>query len=75
MELNVDRTMKSRFARIFPRECFIRVMLLGMDVVASAGIMRDHPLEKLIRDGLTFLHGDGTTSLNKLRVLPMLKNL
>jgi len=73
MNLAVDRNLKSRFARIFPREVFIRVMLLGMDVVASASIMRDHPLEKLIRDGLTFLHGDGTVSMNKLRVLPMLR--
>lgn len=72
---NVDRKLKTRFARIFPRDCFIRVMVLAMDVVASAGIMRDFPMEKLIRDGLTFLHGDGTNSLNKLRVLPMLKNL
>jgi alkylation response protein AidB-like acyl-CoA dehydrogenase len=70
-----DRGMKARFARIFPRDCFIKVMVLGMDVVASAGIMRDHPMEKLIRDGLTFGHGDGTTSLNKLRVIPFLKNM
>jgi alkylation response protein AidB-like acyl-CoA dehydrogenase len=75
MNLAVDRNLKSRFARIFPRECFIRVMLFGMDVVASASIMRDHPLEKLIRDGLTFLHGDGTISMNKLRVLPMLRGI
>jgi alkylation response protein AidB-like acyl-CoA dehydrogenase len=70
-----NRPLKTRFARIFPREAFIRVMLLAMDVVASSGIMRDHPMEKLIRDGLTFLHGDGTNSLNKLRVIPMLKSL
>ena len=70
-----DGRLKSRFARIFPRECFIRVMLLGLDVVASAAIMRDHPMEKLIRDGLTFLHGDSTTSLNKLKILPLLKGL
>jgi alkylation response protein AidB-like acyl-CoA dehydrogenase len=70
-----DRTLKTRFARIFPRDCFIKVMLLAMDVVASSGIMRDHPMEKLIRDGLTFLHGDATNSLNKLRIIPMLKNL
>ena len=70
-----NRAMKARFARIFPRDCFIKVMVLGMDVVASAGIMRDHPMEKLIRDGLTFGHGDGTTSLNKLRVIPFLKNM
>jgi hypothetical protein len=35
--------------------------------------MRDNPMEKLIRDGLTFLHGDVTNSLTKLRVVPLLK--
>jgi alkylation response protein AidB-like acyl-CoA dehydrogenase len=75
MDLAVDRNLKSRYARIFPRECLIRVMLLGMDVVASASIMRDHPMEKLIRDALTFLHGDGTMSMNRLRILPMLKDI
>ena len=67
--------VKNPVCKDLPRECFIRVMVLAMDVVASAAIMRDHPMEKLIRDGLTFLHGDGTGSLNRLRVLPMLKNL
>ncbi len=75
MDVGINRRLKTRFARIFPRDCFIKVMLLGMDVVASPGIMRDYPMEKLIRDGLTFLHGDATNSLNKLRVLPMLKDL
>jgi len=43
--------------------------------MASTGIMRDHPMEKLIRDGLTFDHGDATISLNKLRIVPMLRKL
>jgi len=53
----------------------IRVMVLEMDVVASAGRMTDHPMEKLERDGLTFLHGDGINFIHRLRILPMLKNL
>jgi hypothetical protein len=67
--------MKSRFAVIFPREIFIRVMTLGLDIVGSPAIMKDHPMEKLIRDGLTFLHGSATASLNKLRLLPFIKKL
>jgi len=70
-----DRGLKARYARIFPRDVFHKVMLLGMDILASNGIMRDHPMEKLIRDGLTFDHGDGTISLNKLRVVPMIRKL
>jgi alkylation response protein AidB-like acyl-CoA dehydrogenase len=73
--MSVERTLKTRFARIYPRECFMKVMTLAMDVVASSAIMRDHPLEKLIRDGLTFLHGDGTSSLNRLRALPLIRKL
>ena len=48
-------------------------MVLGLEIMGGAGIMRDNPMEKLIRDGLTFLHGDGTNSLTKLRVVPLLK--
>jgi butyryl-CoA dehydrogenase len=70
-----DRALKARYARIFPRDVFHRVMLLGMDVMGSTGIMRDHPMEKLIRDGLAFDHGDATISLNKLRIIPMIRKL
>ncbi len=59
---------KATFTGIFSRECFMKVVLLAMDVMAGVGIMRDHPMEKFIRDGLTWLHASGTNSLNKLRV-------
>lgn len=69
---NYDRK-KTRFGRIFARECFLRTIALGLDVLASAGIMRDHPMEKLVRDGLSILHGAGTSSLLKSRIVPWLK--
>ncbi len=72
---NFDGRLKNRFAAVFPREVIIRVIMLGLDIVASAGIMRDHPMEKLVRDGLTFLHGSATASLNKLRLLPFVRKL
>ena len=68
-----DGRLRTRFAAVYPREVILRVIALSMDVVASAGIMRDHPMEKLIRDGLTFLHGSATASLNKLRLLPFVR--
>ena len=64
---------KTRFGKIFGCDCGVRAMLLGLDILGGSGIMRDHPMEKIVRDVLTFLHGDGTNSLTKLRVIPYLK--
>jgi alkylation response protein AidB-like acyl-CoA dehydrogenase len=64
---------KTRFGKIFACDCMVKCILLGLDVLGGSGIMRDHPMEKLVRDGLTFLHGDGTNSLTKLRVAALLK--
>ncbi len=64
---------KTRFGKIFAGDSFVKCMVLGLEIMGGAGIMRDNPMEKLIRDGLTFLHGDGTNSLTKLRVVPLLK--
>jgi alkylation response protein AidB-like acyl-CoA dehydrogenase len=66
-------TKKTRFGKIFACDCMVKCILMGLEVLGGAGIMRDHPMEKLVRDGLTFLHGDGTNSLTKLRVVPLLK--
>jgi alkylation response protein AidB-like acyl-CoA dehydrogenase len=63
---------KTRFGKIFACDCGIKAITLGLDILGGLGIMRDHPMEKLVRDTLTFLHGDGTNSLNKLRVVPLL---
>ncbi len=64
---------KTRFGKIFACDCVVKVILRGLDVLGGSGIMRDHPMEKLVRDGLTFLHGDGTNSINKLRAASLLK--
>jgi alkylation response protein AidB-like acyl-CoA dehydrogenase len=64
---------KTRFGKIYSCDCVVKIMLLGLDILGGSGIMRDHPMEKLARDALTFLHGDGTNSINKLRVVPLLR--
>lgn len=69
---NLDRK-KTRFSTIFSRECVIRAIVLGLDIMASAATMKDHPMEKLARDGLTLLHGGGTNSLLKVRIVPWLR--
>lgn len=66
---NYDRK-KVRYGRIFARESMNRIMPYALDIMASAGIMRDHPIEKLFRDGLTKHHGSGPNSLLRLRTMP-----
>ena len=45
----------------------LRVIGRALDILGGIGILREYPIEKMIRDLLTFLHGDGTDSLNLLR--------
>jgi alkylation response protein AidB-like acyl-CoA dehydrogenase len=64
---------KTTYTSIFSRDCFTKIMLLALDVMGGVGIMRDHPMEKFLRDGITWLHASGTNSLNKLRVAATLR--
>jgi len=64
---------KTIFGKIFACECAVKIMNLGLDILGGSGIMRDHPMEKLVRDALTFLHGDGTNSLARLRIAAALR--
>ena len=69
---NFDRS-KATYTSIFSRECFMKIIMLALDVMGGVGIMRDHPMEKLLRDGITWLHASGTNSLNKLRIAETLR--
>jgi alkylation response protein AidB-like acyl-CoA dehydrogenase len=64
---------KTTYVNIFSRDSFMKIMLLALDVMGGVGIMRDHPMEKFLRDGITWLHASGTNSLNKLRVAATLR--
>ena len=64
---------KATYVNISSRESFMRIMLLALDVMGGVGIMRDHPIEKFLRDGITWLHASGTNSLNRLRVAATLR--
>ena len=67
-----DRS-KATYTSIYSRDCFMKIMLLALDVMGNVGVMKDHPMEKFIRDGITWLHASGTNSLNKLRVAETLR--
>ena len=65
-----DATFTPRFTRygkVFSDQASLRVIGRALDILGGVGILRDYPVEKMIRDLLTFLHGDGTDSLNLLR--------
>jgi alkylation response protein AidB-like acyl-CoA dehydrogenase len=64
---------KATYLNICSRDFFMKIMLLALDVMGGVGIMRDHPMEKFLRDGITWLHASGTNSLNKLRVAATLR--
>lgn len=57
----------TRYGKVFSDKAALRVIGKALDVLGGIGILRDYPVEKMIRDLLTFLHGDGTDSLNLLR--------
>jgi len=73
MDQKIVDTKKQPFGRIFARDSVFKVIILGLDILASIGIMREYPLEKLIRDAISFAHGGGSSSILKLRCVPFLK--
>ena len=68
--VEADETFNPRFTRhgkVFSDKMGLKSIELATDILGGSGIMRDFPAEKIIRDILTFLHGDGTDSLTLLR--------
>ncbi|MFQ5894835.1 MAG: acyl-CoA dehydrogenase family protein [Nitrospinota bacterium] len=63
----------TRFGKVFGDRAGLRSVELALDVLGASAIMRVHPAEKIIRDILTFQHGDGTDSLTLLRAAPFLE--
>ena len=60
-----DESYNPRFTRnqkVFSDQVGIKSIQLALDILGGVGIMRDYPSEKIIRDILTFQHGDGTGS-------------
>ncbi len=65
-----DETYNTRFTRygkVFSDQVALKTIGFATDILGGIGIMRDTPVEKMFRDLLTFLHGDGTDSLTLLR--------
>ena len=72
-----DASYNSRFTRngkVFSDQVGMKTIQLALDVLGGMGIMRESPSEKMIRDILTFLHGDGTDSSALLQAANTLDN-
>lgn len=54
-------------AKIFASETAVDVCREAMELWGAAGYMRKNPIEKLMRDALSFLHSDGTNDVLGLK--------
>ncbi len=59
-------------AKVIASEMAVRVCITAMEVFGGYGYMRDLPMEKHVRDALSFLHSDGTNQMNRLRAASLL---
>ncbi|OGL61581.1 MAG: hypothetical protein A3J27_04580 [Candidatus Tectomicrobia bacterium RIFCSPLOWO2_12_FULL_69_37] len=60
-------TRMTRYGKVFSDQVAMKAIYLATDILGGMGVMKESPSEKMIRDLITFLHGDGTDSLNMLR--------
>ncbi len=58
--------------KVIASEMAVRSCIAAMEVLGGYGYMRDLPLEKHVRDALSFLHSDGTNQMNRLRAARLL---
>ena len=65
-QADFDRKHAS-LAKIFASEIAVEVCREAMELWGAAGYMRKNPIEKLMRDALSFLHSDGTNDVLALK--------
>jgi alkylation response protein AidB-like acyl-CoA dehydrogenase len=65
--------MHANLSKVFASQTAVHVCQQALELWAAAGYMRKNPLEKLIRDALSFLHSDGTNDVLTLRAASNLK--
>ncbi|MFQ5879680.1 MAG: acyl-CoA dehydrogenase family protein [Dehalococcoidia bacterium] len=64
-----------RMANQFASEVAFQVCKMAVEIFGGAGIMRESPVEKYLRDAATLLHSGGTNQINRLRVGDALEGL
>lgn len=53
-------------AKVYASETALKVAIQAVEIFGGYGIMRDGPVEKCVRDALTFLHSDRTNQVHRL---------
>jgi alkylation response protein AidB-like acyl-CoA dehydrogenase len=59
---------QSSLSKIFASEVAVDVCRDALELWGAAGYMRKNPIEKLLRDALSFLHSDGTNDILALKM-------
>jgi alkylation response protein AidB-like acyl-CoA dehydrogenase len=64
----------SSAAKLFAADVAVRVCLSALEIHGGLSIMyRDSPVEKCLRDCLSFLHSDGAQDSHRLRIADLIK--
>jgi alkylation response protein AidB-like acyl-CoA dehydrogenase len=66
--------MISAMAKMFASEAALRVVTEAVRVHGGAGYISDYPVERLYREALLYVVGEGTNEINKLVVARRLQN-
>lgn len=67
-----DAPQLALMAKVVASEMAVRICIAALEVFGGWGYMRDLPIEKHVRDALSFLHSDGTNQVNRLRAATLL---
>ncbi len=67
-----DATQLALMGKVVASEMAVRACISAMEIFGGYGYMRELPLEKHVRDALSFLHSDGTNQMNRLRAARLL---
>jgi acyl-CoA dehydrogenase len=73
IDVGEDAGLLGSYAKAFAADAAMRVTTDGVQVLGGAGIMRDHPAEKWMRDAKVFQIVEGTSEIQRQIVTTYLK--
>ena len=68
-----DAGLLGSYAKAFAADTAMRVATEAVQVLGGAGVMRDHPVEKWLRDAKVFQVVEGTSEIQRQIVATYLK--
>jgi len=73
IERGRDASLLGSYAKAFAADTAMRVTTDAVQILGGAGIMRDHPVEKWLRDAKVFQIVEGTSEIQRLIIASYLK--